>query len=72
MGVQVEMVAKQHQLLTMPMLADVLSWQARVANEPVAAPLAQMLERCAERLAALFMRYVQDMVRWPTDPALYA
>ena len=58
-----EMVSKQHQLLAMPMLAEVLSWQARVAHEPVAAPVANVLEKCAERLAALFTRYIQDMVR---------
>ena len=59
---QVEMASKQHQLLTMPMLADVLAWQERVTDEPVAAPLAHVLEKCAERLAALFTRYIQDMV----------
>lgn len=58
-----EMVSKQHQLLAMPMLAEVLSWQARVMYEPVAAPVANVLEKCAERLAALFTRYIQDMVR---------
>ncbi len=46
-----EMVSKQHQLLAMPMLAEVLSWQARVMHEPVAAPVANVLEKCAERLA---------------------
>ena len=61
------MVSKQHQLLTMPMLAEVLSWQARVTDEPVAAPLAHVLEKCAERLAALFMRYIQDMVGLPSN-----
>lgn len=63
---QVEMVSKQHQPLAMPMLAVVLGWQGRVANEPVAAALAHILEKCAERLAALFMRYVQDMVCAPS------
>ncbi len=46
----------------MPMLAEVLSWQARVMHEPVAAPVANVLEKCAERLALLFTRYIQDMV----------
>ncbi|CAL5219240.1 g1034 [Coccomyxa viridis] len=57
-----EMVSKQHQLLAMPMLAEVLSWQGRVMHEPVAAPVANVLEKCAERLALLFTRYIQDMV----------
>ncbi len=56
------MASKQHQLLTLPMLADLLAWQDRVREEPVAAPLAHVLEKCAERLASLFMRYIQDMV----------
>ena len=58
-----EMVSKQHQQLAMPMLAEVLSWHTRVMHEPVAAPVANVLEKCAERLAALFTRYIQDMVR---------
>ena len=62
MRLQMEMVSKQHQLLAMPMLAEVLSWQARVMHEPVAAPVANVLEKCAERLALLFTRYIQDMV----------
>ena len=66
-GLQMEMVSKQHQLLAMPMLAEVLSWQARVMHEPVAAPVANVLEKCAERLAALFIRYIQDMVRRPSS-----
>lgn len=56
-------MAKQHQLLAVPMLADVLSWRARMAAEPVAEALGRMLGRLAERLIALFERYVQDMVR---------
>ncbi len=71
-SVQVEMVSKQHQLLTMPMLAEVLSWQARVTDEPVAAPLAHVLEKCAERLAALFMRYIQEMVDLHSPAGLIA
>ena len=62
MCLQMEMVSKQHQLLAMPMLAEVLSWQGRVMHEPVAAPVANVLEKCAERLALLFTRYIQDMV----------
>lgn len=60
---QVDLIAKQHQLLSIPMMAEVLSWRARVAAEPVAAPLVHILDRCTERLLALFERYVHDMVR---------
>jgi hypothetical protein len=60
---QVELVAKQHQTLSIPMMAEVLSWRARVVTEPVAAPLVHILDRCTERLLALFERYVHDLVR---------
>ena len=56
-------MAKQHQLLAAPMLADVLGWRARMAAEPVAEALTRMLGRLAERLVLLFERYVQDTVQ---------
>lgn len=60
---QVDLVAKQHQLLSIPMMAEVLGWRQRVAAEPVAEPLAHVLDVCSERLLANFERYVHDSVR---------
>lgn len=62
-------MSKQHQLLAVPMMAEVLGWRERVAEEPVAEPLAHILDVCSERLLALFERYIHDSVRPPTIPA---
>lgn len=59
---QAELVAKQHQLLSIPMMAEVLGWRERVAAEPVAEPLVHILDVCSERLLANFERYVHDSV----------
>ncbi|CAL8460642.1 g172 [Coccomyxa elongata] len=58
----VDLVAKQHQLLSIPMMAEVLGWRQRVAAEPVAEPLAHILDVCSERLLANLERYVHDSV----------
>ncbi|EIE25400.1 hypothetical protein COCSUDRAFT_46702 [Coccomyxa subellipsoidea C-169] len=57
-----DLVSKQHQLLCIPMMAEVLGWRERVAAEPVAEPLAHILDVCSERLLALFERYIHDCV----------
>jgi hypothetical protein len=59
---QMDLVSKQHQLLCIPMMAEVLGWRERVAAEPVAEPLAHILDVCSERLLALFERYIHDSV----------
>lgn len=69
-----ELVARGHQVLALPMLGAALAWRDRVAGVPTAAPLAGILADCCERLLSLLQRYVSDMARArpPSAPHLPA
>jgi len=62
-GAQVELVARGHQVLALPMLGAALGWRDRVAGVPTAAQLTVILAGCCERLLALLQRYTSEMVR---------
>lgn len=64
-GCQVDLVARGHQVLALPMLGTALGWRGRVAGAVTAAPLARILAECCERLLALLQRYISDMARRP-------
>lgn len=64
-GWQVDLVARGHQVLALPMLGTALGWRGRVAGAVTAAPLARILAECCERLLALLQRYISDMARRP-------
>jgi hypothetical protein len=49
-------------LPALPMLATTLSWQARVAGTPGAAPLVALLQRCEHRLRAVWEEFTAERV----------
>ena len=51
---QVDTVARSHQMLAVPMLGATLAWKSRLQDAPAAAPLLSILDQCVQRLLQHF------------------
>eukprot|EP00884_Botryococcus_braunii_P010820 jgi/Botrbrau1/1973/Bobra.0052s0016.1 len=59
---QADVASKSYQLLNVPMVGNVLTWQETLAQDPYCGPLRRILADCLERILAIFQRYISDLV----------